>query len=98
MLYSQEPFHNVKSDTFSSDLNTSSDWNFFATSHGKGAVNGVGGTLKRTVWQMVKSQHVIINLPYEFFQYAKQNVKGVTILFTSAVIVNQSGLSNYKLI
>ena len=26
------------------------DWNFFATSHGKGAVDGVGGTVKRAVF------------------------------------------------
>jgi hypothetical protein len=25
-------------------------WNYFASSHGKGVVDGVGGTLKRPVW------------------------------------------------
>ena len=30
-------------------------WNFFATSHGKGAVDGIGGTLKRSVWRQVKA-------------------------------------------
>ena len=30
-------------------------WNFFATSHGKGAVDGKGGTLKRSVWRQVKA-------------------------------------------
>ena len=25
-------------------------WNFFATSHGKGAVDGIGGDVKRRVW------------------------------------------------
>ena len=28
-------------------------WNFFATSHGKGAVDGIGGTVKRSVWRVV---------------------------------------------
>ena len=28
-------------------------WNFFATSHGKGAVDGIGGTVKRSVWRNV---------------------------------------------
>ena len=26
-------------------------WNFFANSHGKEAVDGIGGTVKRTVWR-----------------------------------------------
>ena len=26
-------------------------WNFFATSHGKGVGDGIGGTLKRAVWR-----------------------------------------------
>ena len=30
-------------------------WNFFATSHGKGAVDGIGGSLKRSVWRVVRA-------------------------------------------
>ena len=26
------------------------EWNYFASSHGKGVVDGIGGTLKRLVW------------------------------------------------
>ena len=29
-------------------------WNFFATSHGKGAVDGIGGTVKRSVSRVVR--------------------------------------------
>ena len=28
-------------------------WNFFATSHGKGAVDGIGSMVKRSVWRVV---------------------------------------------
>ncbi|CAF4499224.1 unnamed protein product, partial [Didymodactylos carnosus] len=33
-------------------------WNFFATSHGKRVVDGIGGTVKRMIWQemMTKKQ------------------------------------------
>lgn len=31
-------------------------WNFFATSHGKGVVDGIGGTVKRLVWNAVMSR------------------------------------------
>ena len=30
-------------------------WNFFATSHVKGAVDGIGGTVKCSVWRSVKA-------------------------------------------
>ena len=31
-------------------------WNYFATSHGKGVVDGIGGTIKRLVWNAVQSR------------------------------------------
>ena len=30
-------------------------WNFFATLHGKEAVDGLGGTVKHSVWRIVKA-------------------------------------------
>ena len=36
-------------------------WNFFATSHGKGPVDGIGGSVKRHVWTAVKTRKVIVN-------------------------------------
>lgn len=35
-------------------------WNFFATSHGKGVVDGLGGTVKRSVWRHVRSEQAHI--------------------------------------
>ena len=29
------------------------DWSFFGTAHGKGSVDGVGGTMKRAVWRRI---------------------------------------------
>ena len=31
-------------------------WNFFATSHGKGPVDGIGGAVKRYVWTAAKQR------------------------------------------
>ena len=42
------------------DYSLSIKWNFFATSHGKGVVDGIGGTIKRAVWRRVKSESVHI--------------------------------------
>ena len=33
-------------------------WNFFAISHEKGVVDGLGGTVKRAVWRHVRSGQV----------------------------------------
>ena len=42
-------FSNLHSWEMENDIELS--WNFFATSHGKGDVDGIGGTIKRTVWR-----------------------------------------------
>lgn len=60
------------------------EWLFFATSHGKGAVDGVGGIIKRMVWLQVKSRRVIINTAEDFYECAKSICAGINILYTSA--------------
>jgi hypothetical protein len=37
-------------------------WEFFATSHGKGAVDGIGGEVKRIVWDNVRSRRVDVKI------------------------------------
>jgi hypothetical protein len=41
-------------------------WSFFATAHGKGVVDGIGGTLKRNAWLKVKARQCIISNANEF--------------------------------
>lgn len=41
-------------------------WNFFATSHGKGSVDGIGATVKKRVKRLVKSRKVIVNCSKDF--------------------------------
>ena len=36
--------------TWETKFEISLQWNFFATSHGKGVVDGIGGAVKRSVW------------------------------------------------
>lgn len=66
------------------DFGISADWSFLATSHGKGAVDGVGGIVKRCVWLRVKSRKVIINSADDFTQCAREAVQNVTILQVTA--------------
>lgn len=38
------------------------NWNYFATSHGKGLVDGIGGSIERTVRNAVlKRKHIVTN-------------------------------------
>lgn len=41
-------------------------WNFFATSHGKGSVDGIGAVVKNRVRRLVKSRHAIVHCSNDF--------------------------------
>lgn len=58
---------------------SSIEWNFFASSHGKGTVDGVGAVIKGKVWQITKSKKVVIPDAFWFYQCAQQNINGVEI-------------------
>jgi len=68
---------------FQEDFDISGYWNFFATSHGKGAVDGVGGKLKRVAWEMVKSRKLLINDSEEFFN-ALNGKTNINLIYVSS--------------
>lgn len=41
-------------------------WNFFATAHGKGCVDGIGATVKKRVKRLILSRKVIVNCAKDF--------------------------------
>lgn len=41
-------------------------WNFFATSHGKGCVDGIGAVVKNRVKRLVKTRQQIVNCSTDF--------------------------------
>ena len=46
-------------------------WNFFATSHGKGPVDGIGGAVKLYVWTVVKQRkEIVVNTASSFVEIA----------------------------
>jgi hypothetical protein len=47
-------FHNLTKMSIEYDLNLS--WSFFATSHGEGVVDALGGLVKRMVWQEIMTK------------------------------------------
>lgn len=56
-------------------------WNFFASGHGKGAVDGVGGTVKRSVYQRIMTGLVRVYSAQEFHDCLDKNVHGISSIF-----------------
>ena len=50
------------------DFGVTVEWAFFASSHGKGSVDAIGGTVKRSVWRAVKARKIIVNDSQAFFK------------------------------
>ena len=57
------------------------NWHFFATSHGKGAVDGVGGTVKRAVHIAIKSRQVNVSDAKEYAESAKKLLSKITVIY-----------------
>ena len=58
-------------------------WNFFATSHGKGPVDGVGGTIKRLATQKVLQRKVNITDAMSFYEAIK-NESLIEVLYLTS--------------
>ena len=57
-------------------------WKYFETSHGKGVVDGIGGSLKARVADHVRGKHrdnMVVQDFKEFYEVAKKYVPGVTL-------------------
>lgn len=59
------------------DYNTQISWSFSATAHGKGAVDGIGATLKKCLWSAIKSRKVVMNDVRDCHSYAEKNITGI---------------------
>ena len=56
-------------------------WNYFEANHGKGAVDGVGGTMKHAVFHHVQSGRVVIKSPQQFAEYADKLLENVSVIY-----------------
>ena len=70
--------------TWEQNTQTNIIWNFFATSHGKGAVDCLGGTAKRSAWRFIKAGG---NAPLDAMSYSEiacQRNPNINIFFISS--------------
>lgn len=74
-----------------SDFNLSAEWNFFATSHGKSACDGVGGTVKRLAARasLQRPYQGQILTPHQLFTWAENNIKGIRVLWVPERMVEE---------
>lgn len=59
-------------------------WNVFATSHGKGAVDGIGGTIKRYVWRNTRATTIAPVDAQSYAAVAKERCPNVTVIYVSS--------------
>ena len=71
-------------------LNIKLTWHFFATSHGKGVVDGLGGSIKRSVWHIICSQDCTISNASEYAHLARQRNLNIDIFFITKFKVEKS--------
>lgn len=57
------------------------EWNYFATSHGKGAVDGVGAVIKRKIWHLTKTKNICLNGALDFCRCAQEHIQGIKSLY-----------------
>ena len=55
-------------------------WHYNEAHHGKGPMDGIGGTIKNLVFRRVLSEDVVINTPKEFATFADQ-ISNIDCLF-----------------
>ena len=65
------------------DFGIKAEWNFFATSHGKNACDGIGGTLKRCVTKasLQRLYENQILTPIDFYNYCKDQISNIRCFF-----------------
>lgn len=74
------------------DFGHKAEWHFFATSHGKGPCDGIGGTTKSLVskasLQRVTENHILTQ--EDMFKFCEQNIVGIHYIFVSELKVQET--------
>lgn len=67
------------------DFGISAEWNYFATAHGKGACDGVGGTLKRVArrYSLQQGTRSEILTAEQLYKWANEHLENYNVFFCS---------------
>ena len=68
---------------YKEDFGINAEWHFFATSHGKGPCDGVGGTIKRLTAKasLQRIQDKQILTPQDLFKFCRETLKNIKSIF-----------------
>lgn len=67
--------------------NINATWNFFATSHGKGMIDGISETLKWIVWNNILTGRWV-SIALEFANVVTENIQNIKVAFVSKEEIN----------
>ena len=71
-------------------------WHYFATSHGKGCVDGIGGTVKHEVAEKVKQLRVTVKDASSFYQATQLINSATNFFFISIKDIEESYAAEHK--
>ena len=74
-------------------LAVTAEWHFFATSHGKGPCDGVGGSVKRLAAKvsLQRPYDNQIQTPMDLFLWADDNLPSIKVVFVSKTKIAEEG-------
>ena len=75
----KQRFHFRNLIQVANQYNIINSWNFFATSHGKGVVDGIGGLVKRLVWSGILAGEVYRSAE-DFIKTALKKTKKIILI------------------
>ena len=74
------------------------EWNYNEAHHGKGPIDGIGGTLKNQVFQHVKSGRVIISSPKDFALATNKYVPSISTIYTCHWSIFQTNRNMWNIV
>ena len=77
--------------TMMDEMDVDLSWNYFAASHGIGVVDGVGGIMKRLVWQEIMAGKICSSAG-DFVKICREKTKSISV-----ILVRQAQLDVTKL-
>lgn len=73
---------------------TVTSWSFFATAHGKGLVDVIGGRAKSTVWMKVRARRAVVKNANDFFNVASRFIPGITFFYVPECVIREEATIN----
>ena len=62
-------------------------WSYFESHHGKGSVDGIGSSVKSTVYRNVKAGKKVINNAKEFADYTDCIINNINVIYVDEKLI-----------